>query len=421
MLFKLAWRNVFRQRRRTVLTLLTMTGGFVLSSVAIGWMDGSYGSIIMFFTNSRSGQIQIHGSGYLDDPSIYNTIEGYGEIGSLLDSLPGIRTWAPRLYTGGLLAVRPHGSSSGSVFSSSAAASITGIDPDREDGATDFSSQIIEGSMLEKSAADSSYYAVGNMVLGKELAILLEASVGDSLVMLSQAADGGSTDRKYVVVGIHSSGNADLDRSSCYVTLKDAQLLFALEGRVHEIAVMTDNLGDVDRLTDEIAGMLPGGGLQVDSWKTFAREFYNGMKADEVQLRITIFIIVFVAAMGVLNTILMMVLERRREFGVMKGLGTRPNFIVRMVVLEANIMGIISVIAGSLISTGLLLYLSSHGLVMDPPINYGGTVFSEMIATVNSSCYLVPALCVMITASVVSIPPALKAAHTSAAKTLRTV
>ncbi|MBD3277475.1 MAG: ABC transporter permease, partial [Candidatus Aegiribacteria sp.] len=90
MLFKLAWRNVFRQKRRTVLTLLTMTGGFVLSSVAIGWMEGSYESIIMFFTGSRTGQIQIHAEGYLDDPSIYKTVDNFDELGESLDSIPEV-------------------------------------------------------------------------------------------------------------------------------------------------------------------------------------------------------------------------------------------------------------------------------------------------------------------------------------------
>jgi putative ABC transport system permease protein len=421
MLAKLAWRNVFRQRRRTVLTLLTMTGSFVLSSISIGWMEGSYGSIIMFFTNSRTGQIQIHGEGYMEDPSIYETVDDYLDIGAVLDSIPGVRTWAPRIYTGALLAVRPEGSGAGGVFSNSAAASVTGIEPDMEERATGFSSQLVQGDMLSASAADTSYFAVGQIVLGRELAVVLDASVGDSLVMLSQAADGGSADRKYVIIGIQSTGNADVDRNTCYITLKDAQLLFSLEGRVHEMAIMTGSLARVDGLTERIRTRLSGRELEVDSWKSFAREFYNGMKADESSLRITIFVIVLVAAMGVLNTILMMVLERSREFWVMKALGTRPDFIVRMIVLEANIMGLMSIIAGVVISTVVLFYLSHHGLVLNPPIDYGGTVFREMIATVNPACYWVPALCVILTASTVSIPPALKAAHTKAAKTLRTV
>ncbi len=421
MLLKLAWRNVFRQKRRTILTLLTMTGGFFLSSLSIGWMDGSYSSIIMFFTNNRTGQIQVHHEGYLEDPSIYSTISDYQMVGAFLDSIPGVRVWTPRIYSGALLAVRSPGAGSGNVFSNSAAASVIGIDPAMEEAATDFSDRILLGEMLTASAADTSYAATGQIILGKELSIILEASVGDSLVMLSQAADGSSADRMYVIRGIISTGNADIDRNTCYISLADAQILFALEGKVHEIAVMTASLGSVDELTGDISAGLSGRDLETDSWKTFAKEFYNGMKADEAQLKVTIFVIVLVAAMGVLNTILMMVLERRREFGVMKAIGTRPGFIVRMIVLEANIMGIISVIVGSIISTAGLLFLSKHGLVMDPPLDYGGTVFREMIASITPECYWIPAVCVIITASTVSFLPALKAAHTKAAKTLRTV
>jgi len=421
MLLKLAWRNVFRQKRRTILTLLTMTGGFVLSSLSIGWMNGSYSSIIMFFTNNRTGQIQIHHEGYLEDPSIYSTISDYQTVGAFLDSIPGVRMWAPRIYSGALLAVRPRGSASGNVFSNSAAAAVIGIDPAMEEAATDFSDRIVNGEMLTASAADTSYAATGQIILGRELSIILEASVGDSLVMFSQAADGSSADRMYVIRGIISSGNADIDRNTCYITLSDAQILFALQGKVHEIAILTGSLGAVDELTGEISAGLSGRNLETDSWKTFAEEFYNGMKADEVSLKVMIFIIVLVAAMGVLNTILMMVLERRREFGVMKALGTRPGFIIRMIVLEANIMGIISVIAGGILSTAGLLLLSKHGLVIDPPLDYGGTVFREMIASITLECYWIPAICVIITASTVSFIPALKAAHTKAAKTLRTV
>jgi len=421
MLFKLAWRNVFRQKRRTFLTLLTMTGGFFLSSLSIGWMIGSYDNIIMFFTNGRTGQIQLHHSGYLEDPSVYSTIDDYQAIGAELDSIAGIRTWAPRIYTGALLAVRSSEAGSGNLFSNSAAASVIGIDPALEEAATDFSDKIINGTTLSASATDSSYYAAGQIILGRELSIILEASVGDSLILLSQAADGGSADRKYIIRGIVSTGNADIDRYTCYITLSDAQILFALQGRVHELAVMTNSLRAVDELTDQISAGVSGRDLDTDSWKSFAREFYNGMKADEESLKVTIFIIVLVAAMGVLNTILMMVLERRREFGVMKALGTRPRFIVRMIVLEANIMGFISILAGSILSTAALLFLSEHGLIMDPPLNYGGTVFSEMVASISPECFWIPALCVFITASTVSLLPALKAAHTDAAKILRMV
>ncbi len=108
---------------------------------------------------------------------------------------------------------------------------------------------------------------------------------------------------------------------------------------VHEIAVTTGSLGAVEKVTEEISSLAGDRELSVSPWQVFAAEFYNGMQADEASLRIVLGIIIGMAALGVLNTILMMVLERRREFGVMKAIGTRPGSIVKMLVIEANIMG----------------------------------------------------------------------------------
>ncbi len=417
---KLAWRNIFRQKRRTILTIMTMTGGFVLSSLSIGWMDGSYSGMILFFTNHQTGQVQVHKSGYLDNPSIYDTVNDYITVGEQIETVDGVRTWAPRIYVGALLASREEGASDG-IFSNSAAVSIIGIDPVMEENATGFSSQITDGEMLTASAADSSLRATGMILLGKELALTLNVSVGDSLILFSQAADGSGADRKYMVRGIVSTGNTEVDRTTCYLTLADTQLLFALDNRVHEIAVMTTSLKEVDRVAAEVTLVTNSLGLSTASWKVFAREFYAGMKGDETQLKIMLGIIIGVAALGVLNTILMMVLERRREFGVMKAIGTKPKSIVRMIVLEANVMGLVSIVIGSILSTIGLLILSKHGMILDPPLDYGGFVFREMVASITPACYWIPSVCIMITASVVSLIPALKAAHTDAAKSLRTV
>ncbi|MCK5132116.1 MAG: ABC transporter permease [Candidatus Sabulitectum sp.] len=417
---KLAWRNIFRQKRRTILTILTMTGGFVLSSLAIGWMEGSYGGMILFFTNHRTGQIQVHKDGYLDDPSIYDIIDDYESIGDQIEAIEDVRAWVPRIYTGALIASRAQDAPSG-IYANSAAASVIGIDPAMEQNATDFSEQITDGRMLTASAADTSLRATGQILLGKELAITLNVAAGDSLILFSQAADGSGADRRYIVTGIVSTGNTELDRTTCYLTLADAQLLFALEGKVHELAVMTTSLGDVEKVTAEISAMTDSLGLSTASWKVFAKEFYNGMQADEASLKIMLAIIIAVAALGVLNTILMMVLERRREFGVMKAIGTQPKSIVKMIVLEANVMGLVSIVLGSILSTIGLLILSKHGMILDPPLDYGGFTFREMVASVTPGCYWIPAVCIMITASIVSLIPAVKAAHTDAAKSMRKV
>ena len=417
---KLAWRNIFRQKRRSILTVMTMTGGFVLSSLSIGWMNGSYSNMILFFTSHRTGQIQLHAENYLNDRSIYDSIENYGEVSLELSGVEDVEAWSPRIYAGALLASRSPGAPAG-LFSNSAGASIIGIDPVMEENATSFSSQIISGTMLGASRADSVLYAAGEILLGKELAMVLNAEAGDSLVLFSQATDGSSADRRYAVKGIVSTGNSDLDRSTAYITLADAQLLFAMENRVHEIAVITGSLDKVDAAVEHINIALNDTTVAVESWQVFAKEFYNGMKADEASLKITLGIILAMAALGVLNTILMMVLERRREFGVMKAVGTPPGKIVRMILLEANFLAVLSVILGSLISFAGLAYLSRHGIVLDQPLDYGGFIFREMMAKTSLECFWIPTVSIMITASVVSLLPALRASRTDPAKSLRTV
>jgi len=102
---KIAWRNIFRQKRRTVLTVLTMFGGFTLSALSIGWADGTYNRIIEMFTRNRLGHVQIHAAGYLDKPSLYRKIDDFTRVGDIVENTEGVMAWTPRLYSAGLASV----------------------------------------------------------------------------------------------------------------------------------------------------------------------------------------------------------------------------------------------------------------------------------------------------------------------------
>jgi putative ABC transport system permease protein len=418
MLPRLSVRNVLRQKRRTILTVLTMMAGFILSAVSISWSAGTYNGIISLFTDSRTGQIQVHGNGYLEDPSVYTTVDDYLSVGSTLDSIDEIRAWAPRTYMGGLVSLLPAGSHG--IAENSAGAVITGIDPTREDGATSFGNQIIEGSMLSPGSGISMNTPV-QMLLGSGLATVLGAGIGDTVVVFSQAVDGSVADRKFVIIGFVDTGDDYSNRTMCWITLDEAQDLFVLHGRVHEIAVMTRSLSHLEELTALITASLGRADLQVEPWMVFQNTFYTSMKADMGGMWVMIFVIVLVAAIGVLNTVLMSVLERRREFGVLNALGTRPGFIVRMIVTEALFMGLLSIIAGSLISLAAISFLAGHGIVLDAPVTYGGMAYNRMSSTLTFACFWVPAAAVLFTSAVVSLIPALKAARTRPAQALRTV
>ncbi len=402
MILKIALRNTLRQKRRTLLTALAMLGGFVLASVSVGWSDGTYSYIIDMFTRNQLGHIQIHGEGYLDKPSIYNTIEHVQQVGQKITDIKGVESWTPRLFTAGLA----------SVQDKSTAAQIIGINPQKEERATNFQKKIIQG----KSFADTASHSA---ILGKGLAEVLNASVGDTVVIVSQAADGSIANDLYDIVGLYESGDQMSDRMSLYLHLQDAQELFVLPDQVHEIAVIVDDLDSVKKLTREINQRL-GSDYKATPWQEFAKSFYQAMKADQQGMWIMIFIIVLIVAIGVLNTVLMSVLERTREYGVQKAIGTRPGQVFWQVIYEVSAITVASVLVGAVLSIIANYLLSIYGISLPQAFSYGGMEFKTMYAEVSPRSLYIPAITVLLAATLVSIFPAVRAARIEPARAMRT-
>jgi ABC-type lipoprotein release transport system permease subunit len=400
--WRIAVRNIFRQKRRTTLTMLTMFGGFTLAAISIAWADGTYNSIIDLFTRNQLGHIQIHREGYLDRPSLYKTIDDYEVIGRKIESLPGLETWTPRLYAAGLV----------SVGEKSAVARLIGIEPAREDIATRFTNKITNGRAFSHTPAHEA-------ILGQGLATVLNAGVGDSVVVVSQGADGSIANDLYAIIGLIESGNKMSDRAALYLHLADAQELLVLDGRIHEIVVIANRLNGVSDLTGQIKTTLADPRLAVAPWQEFAKSFYVAMKADKRGNWVSLFVIVLIVAIGVLNTVLMTVMERRREYGLLRALGTRPGQIVRMVLSETFIMAVASVIIGVAVSLVVNYLLSLKGISMPQPITYGGIEFTTMKTEINARSLYIPGITVIIVAVLVSIYPALRAAHIAPARVMR--
>lgn len=403
LILRIAYRNLFRHRRRTVLTMLTMTGGFVLSSVAIGFGDGTYGEVIDLFTRTRLGHIQVHAKGYLERPTLYQTIQDYDAVGEIVGAADGVQSWTPRLFAGGLI----------SVGTKSAAARIIGIDPAREERTTQFSRRVFSGRPLAVAAANEA-------VLGKGLANLLGAKLGDEAVILSQGADGSIANDLYTIVGLSDSGEVGSNRVDFFLHLADAQELLALEGRAHEIAVTVERLQQVLPTARALPAKLARPELVVAPWQEFASGFYRAMRADRIGMWITLSVIILIVAVGVLNTVLMSVLERRREYGLLKALGARPPQLGRMILLEVNAMAVASIIVGAVLGAAINAALATWGITMPEPITYGGVEFSRMYGQVNVTSFVVPAATVLAAATLVSLIPAWQAGRTDPAAAMRT-
>jgi len=398
----MAFRNIFRQKRRTILTGLSMMMGFVLAVIFIGWSDGAYNNIIDTFTRNRLGHIQIHEKTFLDRPSLYKTINNISKISETLANTKGVQSWTPRLYSAGLA----------SVGEKSAGVQIIGINPEKETKTTHFNNKIIEGRNF-------SNHPTKEVIIGKGLAEILKAKVNDEIVIISQAADGSIANDLYNIIGISSSGDDIIDRMSFYLHLRDAQELLVLEGRLHEIAVTVKKLGDVAKINSLLIEKINNPELSVATWQVFAKAFYEAMKADQEGMWIMLVIIVIIVAVGVLNTVLMSVLERRREYGILKAVGTKPSQIIRLVLLEVTILAIISLFIGTGLGFAANSFLSTHGISFGQALTYGGMKFETMYAEVNVRSFAIPAVTVLLSAILISLFPAIKAAKTEPAKTMR--
>ncbi|MBN1150485.1 ABC transporter permease [candidate division WOR-3 bacterium] len=401
LILKIALRNVFRQKRRSLLTGMMMSVGFALFSTSIAWIDGSYNTIITNFTENKLGHLQIHVKGYLDSPSIYKRIKSAYALGDSILNIEGVRSWTPRILAGGL----------GMVGENTAAVQIIAVDPAREDLSSKLNKKVIEGSYLPDVNSKK-------VLIGKDLAKIISAEIGDTIVFLSQSADGSIANDQYEISGIVSTGNPSEDRIYCYMDIKDAWNLFYMQGSCHEISILINSIDDIENMKRKIGSILPED-LEIKTWKEFARSFYKAMQADRAGDMVFRIIIMLIISVGIFNSVLMAVLERTREYGLLKSLGMKPSEIFGLIYSELFILSSFSVFAGSVIATLAIWFLSYKGLTLGEGFSYGGMIFSELKATFSIRAFYEPLLLLVLSVAAVTFFPALKASNTDPIVSMR--
>jgi putative ABC transport system permease protein len=403
MIARIAFRNLFRQKRRSALTLLTMAGGFVLCAVSIGVADGTYSGLIDMFTRDRVGHIQIHRTGYLDKASLYNTLTNTGALGATLSAQPDVVAWAPRVRSAAL----------STLANKTSGAQLIGISPALEPQTTRIKHKVSAGRFLSDAP-------LNEVMLGSGLARILKAGLNDEIVLITQAADGAIANDLFRVVGLAGKPDDPSERMTCYMHISTAQQFLALDGRVHEIAIVLTDQSLAQSTAQRIQTVLNDTTIDVAPWQTVERQFYQAMKTDLEGMNISLSIIMVIVGIGVLNTVLMTILERTREFGVLRALGTRPREVIKLILFETAFLSILSIILGtalSLLGNGLL---AQYGITYPEPIEYGGMVFDRMIAKNTFQTIWVPSVLTLGTAVVVSIFPALHAARITPTRAMRT-
>ncbi|MBN2720541.1 MAG: ABC transporter permease, partial [Proteobacteria bacterium] len=342
-LARMAWRNLWRNPRRTVITLFSMVFGLTMMIVGYALMDGMLAQMVRYATILGSGHVQIHHPDYLEDHLMYDTIRNPEKV---LDTVMGTGTGraAPRIFATAL-------ASSGNL---SAGARLWGIDPLQETRVTELHKHLEAGAWLGERAK-------GEVILGRNLSRTLSAGPGDEIILLTQAADGSLGNDLFTVKGVLKSIGEALDRGGVIMHKDDLSALIVLPGEIHEIAVRLEN---PDRLVESrkaISRSLENPDLEVRDWKQLFPEIDQYLGLSSTSMTIMLFVIFSIASLGIINTQLMSLFERTREVGIMRALGLGPFSVASLVLLETFYLTLLASLAGGALGALWSLRLEKQG------------------------------------------------------------
>ena len=346
--WRIAWRNLWRNKRRTLLTAFALSFGFVASVLMIGLSDGIMEQMVRNGTEIVTGQVQIHDDEFLPERGIHDTLgkdAGVDVAGVLaaVDGIPNVVGAAARLYGGGLV-------SSGDE---TVGAMLMGIQPDREARVSAFAAHLVSGTMPGR----------GEILVGDQLAQDVEVDVGDEVVLVAPAADGSLGNDLFTVSGVFDMDTGLLDEAFALVPLDDLQFVMALPPtRVHEIAVRVEQTRDSEVAAELIGSAVDGfgDGLLVQPWSEFLPQLHYFTSLASATNLVIAGMIFGMAVFGVANTMLIATYERRREFAVVRALGTNRRAVGRTVVLEGVLLGVIALAAGLLVAIPLMTWIRSN-------------------------------------------------------------
>jgi putative ABC transport system permease protein len=344
-IFLLAWRNIWRRPRRTILTIGSFAAGLWAIIVFFAIMDGMDYSMLENAIKAASGHIKIYAKGYREEPQLVKSIRSPGDIYQMLGKLPFVRGYEGRVDADALAAT---GDYSTGVW-------IIGLDPDREKEVSDYGKLVRQGRFIERGDHDG-------IVIGETLSRSLNANVGSTVSLILQAADGSLGAKNYRVRGILDMGDREMDRTAVIMDLEEAQTLTALGTGVSEIVVLLKDSSYTDRALAAIVSGIDMNRYEVFTWRELIASVVQLVKLGESFKYVLFIVLIVVVFFGILDTLLMSVTERTREFGIMLALGTEPARIVSLVMMETAFLCLAGIVAGIPAGLGTSALLGRTGI-----------------------------------------------------------
>ncbi len=370
---------------------------------AIG--DGFHEQMVDNSVRAEIGHIEIHRAGYHHDPALLKTLPDVPLIERVVPQTPHLRGYSLRVLGDGLA----------STAENSAGVSIVGIVPRAERSVTTIDRAVIAGKFLDEGMQQP-------ILIGERLSQTLGARLDDKVVLMVQAADGSMGAQLFHVAGIFRSGSPELDRGVVYLLRQDAQSLFSLNGGLTEAALLLDSSESVDAAQQYLTSHLAGQPVEILPWyvvEPFLRQF---IELDDAFFYIIVLILFIVISVGILNTVMMSVFERVREFGVIMALGTKPRQVVQLVVQEAAALAVLGAALGALLGSASTLLFAYTGINLSSYAEGAsalGITTTVMYPELTANNLIVSDVSVVLVVVLVAFYPAIKAAGLKPVEAIR--
>ena len=377
------------------MTALSMAGGYMLFVFSMSLLEGSWSNVVDIFTLDHTGHIQVHKDDYAKRPKIHKTIENPAVVETTLKNHEDVTGWAPRVYSSALA----YGGNKTSI------ARIFGIDPELEPTVTRILQKVSAGQYFSAQPNADGYFPA---MIRRGLANSLRLDVGDEIVLISSGADGSIANDIFIITAIIGN-TTSFDRLGVFLPLTVAKEFLSIGGEVHEFALLARNKHDNEQLAVALQSLMPS--LKVSPWQQIEATFYRTMQSDKQGNYFTMALIVFIVFIGVLNTVLMSVLERTKEFGVLKSIGCRPSELVKLIFIETVMLASISISVGLALILPVIVWFTEVGIKLDISVDMGGVVFDTMKGDLSAYVVFMPMGFMLLTAALISLPPGLRAAR----------
>lgn len=402
MLLTLAWKNIWRSKRRSVIMIAAIMVGLWGGLFSAGIFTGLYDSIVSTAIDRDLGHLQVHAPGFREERLLSQAITDAGAVEAAARGLGGVTGVSPRILVDAMAASPV----------TSTGVRIMGVDPEKEAATTGIAHRFVEGDFFAGKLRSS-------VVIGRKLAEKLGLRLRAKIVLSFQRPDGTIVYGAFRVAGVFITDSTPFDGSTVYLRSSDlAGLLGA--GPVHEIAVRLATNDSLARVRDQLAAQFPD--ERVETWKDLAPELKLSAESADITAAIFLGIILLALLFGVTNTMLMSVLDRTREFGMLMAVGMKRRRVFALIMLESLMLSITGSIAGALLGAATLAWAGSTGIdlawVAEGMTMYG--MSAMLYPAVHPQLYPTLGIMVTVAALLAAVYPAWKAVRLNPATVLST-